>query len=126
MFTYCFNNDFIFISLLCILYFYDDECCKMNFPVRNNKVLLYCIVLYCIVFIVLCCVVLCCVVLCCVVLCCVVLCCVVLCCVVLCCVVLCCVVLCCVVLYSNRSLFHIAQFPDVKTCSKVLKGIPRQ
>ena len=52
MFTYCFNNEFIsicFISLLCILYFYDDERCKMNFPVRDNKVLLYCIV-YCIVF----------------------------------------------------------------------------
>ena len=52
MFTYCFNNEFIsifFISLLCILYFYDDERCKMNFPVRDNKVLLYCIVLYCIV-----------------------------------------------------------------------------
>ena len=51
MFTYCFNNEFIsifFISLLCILYFYDDERCKMNFPVRDNKVLLYCI-LYCIV-----------------------------------------------------------------------------
>ena len=31
------------------LYFYDDERCKMNFPVRDNKVLLYCIVLYCIV-----------------------------------------------------------------------------
>ena len=49
MFTYCFNNEFIsifFISLLCILYFYDDERCKMNFPVRDNKVLLYCI-LYC-------------------------------------------------------------------------------
>ena len=49
MFTYCFNNEFIsifFISLLCILYFYDDERCKMNFPVRDNKVLLYCIVLY--------------------------------------------------------------------------------
>ena len=46
MFTYCFNNDFIciFISLLCILYFYDDERRKMNFPVRDNKVLLYCIV----------------------------------------------------------------------------------
>ena len=44
-----FNNEFIsifFISLLCILYFYDDERCKMNFPVRDNKVLLYCIVLY--------------------------------------------------------------------------------
>ena len=42
---YCFNNYFIciFISLLCILYFYDDECCKMNFPVRHNKVVLYCI-----------------------------------------------------------------------------------
>ena len=49
MFTYCFNNEFIsifFISLLCILYFYDDERCKINFPVRDNKVLLYCIVLY--------------------------------------------------------------------------------
>ena len=34
-------NEFIFISLLCILYFYDDERCKMNFPVRNNNVLLY-------------------------------------------------------------------------------------
>ena len=47
MFTYCFNNEFIsifFISLLCILYFYDDERCKMNFPVRDNNVLLYCIV----------------------------------------------------------------------------------
>ena len=52
MFTYCFNNEFIsifIISLLCILYLYDDERCKMNFPVRDNKVLLYCIVLYCIV-----------------------------------------------------------------------------
>ena len=42
-------NEFIsifFISLLCILYFYDNERCKMNFPVRDNKVLLYCIVLY--------------------------------------------------------------------------------
>ena len=58
MFTYCFNNEFIsisFISLLCILNFYDDERCKMNFPVRDNKVLLYCIVLYCIVCHVLCC-----------------------------------------------------------------------
>ena len=48
MFSYCFNNEFIsifFISLLCILYFYDDERCKMNFSVRDNKVLLYCIVL---------------------------------------------------------------------------------
>ena len=44
MFTYCFNNKFIFISLLCILYFYDDKRCKMNFPVWDNKVLLYCIV----------------------------------------------------------------------------------
>ena len=41
MFTYCFNNEFIFVPLLCILYFYDDERCKMNFPVRDNKVLLY-------------------------------------------------------------------------------------
>ena len=29
----------------CILYFYDERC-KMNFPVRDNTVLLYCIVLY--------------------------------------------------------------------------------
>ena len=53
MFTYCFNNEFIsifFISLLCVLYFYDDERCKMNFPVRDNNVLLYCIALYCIVY----------------------------------------------------------------------------
>ena len=68
MFTYCFNNEFIsifFISLLCILYFYDDERCKINFPVRDNKVLLYCIVLYCIVLycIVLYCIVLYCIVL---------------------------------------------------------------
>ena len=68
MFTYCFNNEFIsifYISLLCILYFYDDERCKMNFPVRDNKVLLYCIVLYCIVLycIVLYCIVLYCIVL---------------------------------------------------------------
>ena len=41
MFTYYFNNEFIFISLLCILYVYDDERCKMNFPVRDNTVLLY-------------------------------------------------------------------------------------
>ena len=73
MFTYCFNNEFIsifFISLLCILYFYDDERCKMNFPVRDNKVLLYCIVLYCIVLycIVLYCIVLYCIVLYCIVL----------------------------------------------------------
>ena len=39
MFTSCFNNEFF-----CIFYFYDDERCKMNFPVRDNKVLLYCIV----------------------------------------------------------------------------------
>ena len=68
MFTYCFNNEFIsifLISLLCILYFYDNERCKMNFPVRDNKVLLYCIVLYCIVLycIVLYCIVLYCIVL---------------------------------------------------------------
>ena len=46
MFTYCFNNEFIciFISLLGILYFYDNERCKIKFPVRDNKVLLYCIV----------------------------------------------------------------------------------
>ena len=46
MFTYYFNNEFIsiFISLLCILYFYDDERCKINFPVWDKKVLLYCIV----------------------------------------------------------------------------------
>ena len=75
MFTYCFSNKFIgiFISLLMYFIFYDKRC-KMNFPVRDNKV----------------------------VLCCVVLCCVVLCCVVLCCVVLCCVVLCCVVLYVSH------------------------
>ena len=77
MFTYCFNNEFIsifFISLLCILYFYDDERCKMNFPVRDNKVLLYCIVLYCIVLycIVLYCIVLYCIVLYCIVLYCIV------------------------------------------------------
>ena len=56
---------FFLISLLCILYFYDDERCKMNFPVRDNKVLLYCIVLYCIVLycIVLYCIVLYCIVL---------------------------------------------------------------
>ena len=61
---------FFFISLLCILYFYDDERCKMNFPVRDNKVLLYCIVLYCIVLycIVLYCIVLYCIVLYCIVL----------------------------------------------------------
>ena len=35
-----------FIYLLCVLYFYDDERCKMNFLVRDNKVLLYYIVLY--------------------------------------------------------------------------------
>ena len=47
MFTYCFNDEFtrIFISLLRILYFYDDERCKMNFPDRDNTVLFYCIVL---------------------------------------------------------------------------------
>ena len=46
MFTYCFNNEFIFIniSLLCILYCYDDERGKINFPVRGNKVVLYCII----------------------------------------------------------------------------------
>ena len=46
MFTYCFNNEFMCIFKLlhsCILYFYDERC-KMNFPVRDNKVLLYCIV----------------------------------------------------------------------------------
>ena len=46
---------------------YDDERCKMNFPVRYNKVciVLYCIVLYCIVLycIVLYCIVLYCIVL---------------------------------------------------------------
>ena len=78
MFTYCFNKEFIsifFISLLCILYFYDGERCKMNFPVRDNKVLLYCIVLYCIVLycIVLYCIVLYCIVLYCIVLYCIVL-----------------------------------------------------
>ena len=78
MFTYCFNNEVIsifFISLLCILYFYDDERCKMNFPVWDNKVLLYCIVLYCIVLycIVLYCIVLYCIVLYCIVLYCIVL-----------------------------------------------------
>ena len=63
------------ISLLSILYFYDDERCKMNFPVRDNKVLLYCIVLYCIVLycIVLYCIVLYCIVLYCIVLYCIVL-----------------------------------------------------
>ena len=39
MFTYSFNNEFIFISLHCI--FYDDERCKINFLVRDNKVILY-------------------------------------------------------------------------------------
>ena len=77
MLTYCFNNEFIciFISLLRILYFYDDERCKMNFPVWDNKVLLYCIVLYCIVLycIVLYCIVLYCIVLYCIVLYCIVL-----------------------------------------------------
>ena len=78
MFTYSFNNEFIsifFISLLCILYFYDDERCQMNFPVRDNNVLLYCIVLYCIVLycIVLYCIVLYCIVLYCIVLYCIVL-----------------------------------------------------
>ena len=49
--------------------------CKMNFPVRDNKVLLYCIVLYCIVLycIVLYCIVLYCIVLYCIVLYCIVL-----------------------------------------------------
>ena len=47
MFTYCLNNEFIciFISLLCILYVYDDERCKINFPDRDNKGILYCIAL---------------------------------------------------------------------------------
>ena len=86
MFTYCFNNEFIsifFISLLCILYFYDDERCKMNFPVRDNKVLLYCIVLYCIVLY-----------------------CIVLYCIVLYCIVLYCIVLYCIVLYCTA---HVSQ-----------------
>ena len=63
MYTYCFNNELIFISLLCIVYFYDDERCKINF--QDDKVLLYCIVLYCIVLycIVLYCIVLYCIVL---------------------------------------------------------------
>ena len=49
MFTYCFNNEFIciFISLLLYFIFYDERC-KINFPVRDNKVLLYCIALHCI------------------------------------------------------------------------------
>ena len=52
----------------CILYFYDERC-KINFPVQDNKVVLYCIVLYCIVLycIVLYCIVLYCIVLYCIV-----------------------------------------------------------
>ena len=54
---------------------------SMNFPVRDNKVLLYCIVLYCIVLY------------------CIVLYCIVLYCIVLYCIVLYCIVLYCIVLY---------------------------
>ena len=66
MFTSCFNNEFISIFILrytCIFFY--DERCKKNFPVRDNKVILYCIVLYCIVLycIVLYCIVLYCIVL---------------------------------------------------------------
>ena len=73
----------------------------MNFPVRDNKVLLYCIVLYCIVLycIVLYCIVLYCIVLYCIVLYCIVLYCIVLYCIVLYCIVLYCIVLYCIVLY---------------------------
>ena len=75
MFTYCFNNEFICILFLysCILYFYDERF-KIFFLVRDNTVLLYCIVLYCIVLycIVLYCIVLYCIVLYCIVLYCIV------------------------------------------------------
>ena len=50
MLTYCLNNALVWIFILlysCILYCYDERC-KMNNPVRDNKVLLYYIVLYCI------------------------------------------------------------------------------
>ena len=87
MFTYCFNNEFIyiFISLLCIFYFDDDDRCKMNFPVRDNNALLYCIVLYCIVLY-----------------------CIVLYCIVLYCIVLYCIVLYCIVLYCCNVVVQIA------------------
>ena len=48
MVTYCFNNEFICIFILlysCIFYFYDERC-KINFAIRDNKVLLYCIVMF--------------------------------------------------------------------------------
>ena len=97
MFTYCFNNEFISIFLFLYSVFY----IFMNFPVRDNKVLLYCIVLYCIVLycIVLYCIVLYCIVLYCIVLYCIVLYCIVLYCIVLYCIVLYCIVLYCIVLY---------------------------
>ena len=65
----------LFLFLYSVFFFYDDERWKMNFPVQDNKVLLYCIVLYCIVLycIVLYCIVLYCIVLYCIVLYCIVL-----------------------------------------------------
>ena len=77
-------NLFVFLFLYSVFYIlYDDERCKINFPVRDNKVfciVLYCIVLYCIVLY---CIVLYCIVLYCIVLCCIVLYCIVLYCIVL-------------------------------------------
>ena len=66
-----------------VFFFIFDERNKINFPVQDNNVLLYCAVL------------------CCAVLCCAVLCCAVLCCAVLYCIVLYCIVLYCIVLYCN-------------------------
>ena len=37
-------NLFAFFYFTTLNFFYDDERCKINFPVRDNKVLLYCIV----------------------------------------------------------------------------------
>ena len=78
--------------------FYDEHC-TMNFPVRDNKVLLYCIVLYCIVLY--------CIVLYCIVLYCIVLYCIVLYCIVLYCIVLYCIVLYCIVRQSSHTLLHL-------------------
>ena len=48
MFTYCFNNDFICISLLCILYFMMTNAAKLISPFGTIK--FYCIVLYIYIF----------------------------------------------------------------------------
>ena len=73
----------------CILYFYDEHF-KINFPVMDNAILLYCIVLYCIVLY-------------CIVLYWIALYCIALHCIALYCIVLYCIVLYCIVLYRDGS-----------------------